>query len=208
MLAVVRHTGGDDLAAVVRQFRERAEQWHRTERSVPVQAGPVAAAALTLHASNFDLWHQEDAARRPGADDPEIGRRKRCIDRLNDRRNLAVEDIDSGLLAACGETAAGARLHTETPGRIVDRLSVLSLRIVHARRSWRHDPRIAVLEEQFEDLSTGLDWLLAAVRSGEVGFKLYRQYKSDGQRGYCDLFEAVNSGCGWCRPDVCKLTSD
>ncbi len=49
--------------------------------------------------------------------------------------------------------------------------------------AWHHDPRVAVFEEQFEDLCTGLDWFLDAIRSGEVGFKLYRQYKSDGQRG-------------------------
>lgn len=216
MSVVVHRSDEGDLLGLVRQFGELAREWHRSAHHAVRAAGPVTSAALVLHASNFDLWHQEDAARRPGADDCEVGCRKRCIDQLNDRRNVAIEDIDVGLLPLRGRHDGPVRLHTETPGRIIDRLSVLSLRMWHARRAWHHDPRVAVFEEQFEDLCAGLDWFLDAIRSGEVGFKLYRQYKSDGQRGYCDLFEPqladqltpVNRRCGWCRPDVCKLTAD
>jgi hypothetical protein len=202
-----------DLLGAVRRFYDCAQEWHRREHPEPHRAGVPAAVALDLHAMNFDLWHHEDAVRRAGAPDPEVSCRKRCIDQINERRSAAVESIDLNLLNGA-PTNEAARLHTETPGTIVDRLSVLTLRILHTRRVWHHDPRVGVLEEQYTDLCAGLEEYLAAMRSGALRFKVYRQYKAAAQRSYCDLFEPaatdelpVNRRRGWCRLDVCQFAS-
>ncbi|MGD1344852.1 DUF4254 domain-containing protein [Mycobacterium seoulense] len=178
-------TGGDLLAAV-RQFSDLAQAWHRQEPEMSWESRTIAATALRLHAINFALWHHEDAVRRPGADDHEVARRKRTIDDLNARRNATVEDIDVTLLDRFPPNPT-ATLHTETPGTIVDRLSVLALRILHTDD--RFGARHRLLEEQYDDLFCGLDRLLAGIRGGEVRFKLYRQFKAEGQGSYCALLE-------------------
>ena len=177
-----------DLVSAVCQFYDTAMLWHREEPAVSADGAGIAAKALQLHALNFALWHHEDAVRRPGAHDHEVARRKRCIDDVNARRNVAIEDIDASLLDGI-DLYPNALLHTETPGTIVDRLSVLALRIVHTNGADQSGARRAVLDAQYDDLFSGLGQLLARMRAGEVRFTLYRQFKSTAQRSYCDLFE-------------------
>jgi hypothetical protein len=137
---------------------------------------------------NFGLWHHEDAVRRTGVGDHEVARRKRRIDELNARRSAAIEDIDATLLDRVSLNPS-APLHTDTPGTIVDRLSVLALRILHTNRAEDPGSRLAVLEEQYDDLFRGLEQFLTALRGGKIRFKLYRQFKSAGEQSYCALFE-------------------
>ena len=177
-----------DLLSAVGRFYDSAVSWHRDDPGEPPAEGGIASTALHLHAMNFELWHHEDAVRRPGIGDHEVARRKRRIDDLNSRRNAAIEDIDLSLLDRV-KLHHRAPLYTETPGTIVDRISVLTLRILHAKNAERPDARVAVLEEQYDDLLGGLGQVLARLQAGEIRFKLYRQFKSAAQRGYCDLFE-------------------
>src|ERR1700733_10843474 len=93
--------------------------------------------------------------------------RWRRIDATNQRRNDAVEDLDRALLESLAPQnlpAAGAALHSETPGLMIDRLSILSLKIYHTREeSCREDApaghternceRLIILEEQRADLA-------------------------------------------------------
>jgi hypothetical protein len=177
--------GYAELLSAVRQFHDIAMLWHTEEPVESPDRRGTAGGALHLHALNFALWHHEDAVRRPGAGDREVARRKRCIDDVNARRNEAIEAVDANLLNRI-ELNPNAPLHTETPGTIVDRLSVLALRIVHTNQS---DARLVVLDEQYGDLFHGLEQFLARIQAGEARFKLYRQFKSAAPRNYCDLFE-------------------
>lgn len=178
----------DDLLQAVHRFHQTAQLWHGGGPERPGATDTVEAKVLHLHAMNFDLWHYEDAVRRPGVDAHEVVRRKRAIDGLNAGRNAAIEDIDVTLLARLAQNR-WAPLHTETPGTIVDRLSVLSLRILHTPQAPQPSPRRPVLEEQYDDLLGGLGRLLAHIREGEIRFKVYRQFKSAGQRSDCALFD-------------------
>jgi ADP-heptose:LPS heptosyltransferase len=177
-----------DLLSAVRQFYDIAQSWHREQPATRSDGGDIAAQALHLHATNFRLWHHEDAVRRPGVSDSEVARRKRSIDDLNAERNAAIEDIDVTLLD-CLNPNEGAPLYTETPGTIVDRLSVLALRLLHTNRAEDPSSHLSVLEDQHDDLIRGLEQLLRRIRDGEISFKLYRQFKSARQRSYCALFE-------------------
>ena len=176
-----------ELLSAVRRFHDTALTWHYEEPSAEQHGGGVTAKALHLHALNFHLWHHEDTVRRPGVTDREVAHRKRCIDDLNARRNSAIEDIDATLLDRLTPNR-GAPLSTETPGTIVDRLSVLALRILHTHRDDQAGGHLAVLEEQYDDLLGGLEQFLTRMRNGEIRFKLYRQFKSAEQRSYCALF--------------------
>jgi len=144
--------------------------------------------ALAQHRANFELWHEEDKARDPAADDAAVARVKRAIDALNQRRNDLMENLDRMLLAAAGDQTPTAPLHSESPGLIVDRLSILALKLYHTAEESRRPSatddhrqrnldRLALIEEQRADLATCLDELWKQVLAGQRRFKLYRQMK-------------------------------
>jgi hypothetical protein len=142
------------------------------------------------HRHNRLLWDEEDLARRRSVPDSEIARNKRAIDAYNQKRNDAIERIDEILFS--GLSKAGmkedSRLNSETPGAIIDRLSILSLKIHHMRlQAERGDVDRAHIEscraklerliEQRSDLAACLDRLLGECTRGEARFKIYRQFK-------------------------------
>jgi hypothetical protein len=142
------------------------------------------------HRCNRLLWNEEDLARRRTVPDAEIAGNKRSIDRYNQQRNDAIERIDEQILAllAAVQPRPDAGLNSETPGSIIDRLSVLSLRIHHMKlQTERTDAgrghvedclaKLARLHEQRTDLAACLDQLLAECAAGKRRFKVYRQFK-------------------------------
>lgn len=143
------------------------------------------------HRANFDLWHIEDEARTPGATDATIADVKRRIDRTNQLRNDLAEDLDRTLvewLALKELPNPAAPLNSESPGLIIDRLSILALKIYHTREEsdrpdaseghiLRNRGRLDILEVQRGDLAGCLDALWRETLSGTRSFKLYRQMK-------------------------------
>lgn len=143
------------------------------------------------HLANFELWHTEDAARTPGATDADLARVKRHIDETNQRRNDLSEQLDTVLLetlARQGLPNADAELNSESPGLIIDRLSILALKIFHTAEeiarpdapdghAERNRERLAILKTQREDLSECLNRLWTQTLAGRRRFKLYRQLK-------------------------------
>ena len=153
----------------------------------------VAAAWYWIgenHKCNTLLWDEEDKARCNDVADTEIVACKRNIDRYNQKRNDAVEAIDEALLSIldCGRHADNARLNSETAGAMIDRLSILSLKIFHMReQTLRMDvdaQHIAACEAklqrlimQRQDLGFCLDSLINDAYAGRAYFKIYRQFK-------------------------------
>jgi Protein of unknown function (DUF4254) len=154
------------------------------------------------HRFNSQLWAEEDLARRTTVEAREIAANKRAIDGFNQARNDATERIDEILLLALGlvdpETVhtpaprstvpAGARLNSETAGSIIDRMSIMALKI-HAMQAQtqRQDvgadhiasaqERLARLQQQRADLGDCLEALIAQAQAGQAYFKVYRQFK-------------------------------
>jgi hypothetical protein len=154
------------------------------------------------HRCNSLLWAEEDLARRTTVGDAEIVANKRAIDGYNQVRNDAIERLDELLLVALGlvdadsagsdapvSTApAVARLNSETAGSMIDRLSIMALK-VHAMRAQteRQDVdeahraasrvKLARLLQQRQDLADCLDELLRDAAAGRAVFKVYRQFK-------------------------------
>lgn len=159
--------------------------------------GPLLAAIADNHRCNILLWETEDQARRTDVPDDYIVRCKRQIDRHNQQRNDAVERIDEVLFQALpfqalpltpANIGVKTRLHSETPGAIIDRLSILSLKIHHMGLQTQRsdadaahistcDAKLQVLRTQRADLATCLSQLMNEFAHGEARFKMYRQFK-------------------------------
>jgi hypothetical protein len=142
------------------------------------------------HRNNRLLWDEEDQARRTDVDDAAIAANKRAIDRYNQQRNDAVERIDEALLARlAGVTPApGAWHNSETAGAMIDRLSILALKLHHMRaQTLRIDAtpahlsecreKLARLATQRDDLARCLDTLLDRAADGRAFWRIYRQFK-------------------------------
>lgn len=158
-------------------------------------SSPGHATGLWLHIElnhrfNCLLWDEEDLARRKQVPDSEIAANKRAIDGYNQKRNDAIERMDEALLQGLGQTERrpGARLNSETAGSILDRLSILSLKIHHMRlQTLRSDvdrthiescaARLSRFIEQRQDLAGCFDRLVTEASRGEAWFKVYRQFK-------------------------------
>jgi hypothetical protein len=163
--------------------------WHENP-DADTSAGELERLIVAQHRQNFALWHEEDRARSPVASFEEVAAVKRSIDVLNQARNDLIEAFDSELLRRLkddGVSLAGP-LHSETPGMMVDRLSILSLKIFHTRQEIEREgvrdahraknrERLTILKAQRGDLADCLRQLWREVREGTRQFKLYRQLK-------------------------------
>ncbi len=168
----------------------------------PLHESPVWTWVQANHRFNSLLWAEEDLARRQTVPDAEIAANKRAIDRFNQARNDATERVDELLLVALGlvdeasartdapvsTVPANARLNSETAGSIVDRMSIMALKVhamrLQTERSDVDDAQRAAsvvkherLRQQRQDLGSCLDELLADAHAGRAYFKVYRQFK-------------------------------
>ncbi|MBN2711121.1 MAG: DUF4254 domain-containing protein [Planctomycetes bacterium] len=174
------------------------EEWHNpdgTPREPISQIGSENGFYETLreqHRRNCLLWHEEDKARDTNASDSIIADVKRRIDKYNQQRNDRIEKLDElvlGMLIENGnKPAPDAEWNSETPGSIMDRLSILGLKVKHTGvQAVRTDAseehlkkaadRLAILKLQRADLTTALARLLAALAAGKKMMKLYKQFK-------------------------------
>ena len=173
-------------------------QFHDAKLIDPAWPNAASSSALdgawrwidANHRFNGLLWNEEDRARRTDVDPSEVAASKRLIDRHNQLRNDAVEAIDEAILQMLGNVmrSPGTRLSSETAGAMIDRLSILALKIFHMREQTRRadagaehvdscSTKLQRLAMQRADLASCLDQLLADARVGLAYFKVYRQFK-------------------------------
>jgi hypothetical protein len=179
------------IADLETAFDRAIECWHHDDTCFDVLQGRVHPIALELAWRNFLLWHEEDKARRTDVDDSAIATVKRAIDRLNQQRNDQIEKLDEMILAALTAKkveSATELINSETPGSIVDRISIMSLKVYHMAEDSQRDDiddehrqrslhKLAVLKLQRYDLYIALQQLLEEYLTGRKRMKLYKQFK-------------------------------
>lgn len=165
--------------------------WHTDPPAYDTLDICINPIALELAWRNYLLWHEEDKARRTDVDDSMIATVKRAIDGYNQQRNDLIEKLDEAILAevtAIAPVSDAEAINSETPGSIVDRISITSLKIYHMDEDSRRDDidakhrqrslhRLAVLKLQRYDLYSALRQLLDDYQAGRKRMKLYRQFK-------------------------------
>ena len=179
-----------DVDQILELHAKTVSDWHLA----PIEnsfSGPYQLIC-EQHRFNFELWHQEDIARSRDVTDDRIAEVKRNIDRLNQARNDHIEKVDDWLTAELQhrriQPLPAARQNTETPGSVIDRLSIMSLRLYHYREQLDRDDvdgehlsrvrsRIELCEQQLHDLAQSLKELLGDIVSGQRVHKTYRQMK-------------------------------
>lgn len=192
-----RHLANDIANAVTCLQLECTARWYDerssgdTQRVIDTLGEPLFQLVQSQHRFNFELWNEEDQARRPNILDSELAQLKRNIDALNQQRNDAIERLDELLATTVfGDIkfAADAPCNSETVGSIIDRLSIAGLKLHHMRResqrvhaSTEHHRACAqkaeMLNEQHERLSQSLAHLIAEIVAGTKRHLPYYQFK-------------------------------
>lgn len=141
------------------------------------------------HAFNLQLWHAEDRARREDMGHTFVYHAKREIDICNQQRNNRVQEMDEWLIhmlkPASPETCP---VNSETPGMMIDRLSILALKYHHMfEQTHREDvdqahqksclKKAEQLKQQQEQLTQCLSILLVEVKTHQRTFGMYYQHK-------------------------------
>jgi hypothetical protein len=127
---------------------------------------------------NRTLWYYEDRVRSPAASSVEVMECKRAIDEHNQRRNDWIDNMNEWLIGALHHVAPlpDALLNTETLGSVIDRLSILALRIYHLKELGAPET-LAVAESQLADLTTSAQELADDLFAGRKRHKTWRVLK-------------------------------
>lgn len=178
-----------------RIFEQSVEDYHRfnnVDHPIlnPFQEDSFEALCYLKNWIDTVQWHLEDIIRDPGIDPVKGLELKRRIDKSNQHRTDVVEQLDDRIIAHFSMVVpdAGARLNSETPAWLLDRMSILILKIWHMReQTERKDvsaehilkcqSKLDILLEQQEDMGRCFDELMEEVGSGKRKIKVYRQMK-------------------------------
>ena len=176
-------------------FQKSIEDYHVSDNvdiaiRNPFIAGSFEALLYEKNWIDTVQWHLEDIIRKPDMDPSEGIGIKRRIDKSNQERTDTVERIDDFFLNMFKHVKfqPGARINSETPAWLLDRMSILLLKIYHMKeQTERKDvtavhiskcmEKLTLLQEQKKDMQTAFDELIEDIRSGIRRFKVYRQMK-------------------------------
>ncbi len=161
------------------------EQWKRNDPKL--QYDGFIGLTEQNHYFNFLLWLTEDKARRDDLGYEFVYQAKRKIDYFNQQRNNRVEMIDQWLFQSL-EPAPSCAVHSETPGMMIDRLSILSLKIYHMAIEAKRDNvsethrkncsnKLTILKEQLNTLADCLEIFFEEIVNKTRTFKVYHQFK-------------------------------
>lgn len=184
-----------NAAACYQVFQRSIEDYHQHDHVDTPVANPYPAGSFEalLYAKNWIdtvQWHLEDIIRLPDINPTEGIAIKRRIDKSNQDRTDLVEKVDDYFLEAFRHVVAqpGTRINSETPAWLLDRMSILMLKIYHMKEQTdrtdaspdhiaRCQAKLNVLLEQKTDMQLAFDELMEDIGSGRRRFKVYRQMK-------------------------------
>lgn len=178
--------------SLIEWYTDLTDLWHGAAPVVSEDHDSPKGMTQWIHFKNFTLWHLEDDARRDDLPAEEIVKIKRAIDYNNQKRSDVIEKIDiwlENVLKTAGiEPPENVEINSETPGSIIDRLSILTLKIYHMEEQVERKDvekehvelskkKLKVLNEQRNDLARALDKLILDLRMANKRHKVYRQFK-------------------------------
>ena len=176
-------------------FQQSIDDYHSQDHVDTPIKNPFPAGSFNalLYGKNWIdtvQWHLEDLIRVPTIDPVEALKIKRRIDKSNQDRTDMVEKLDDYFLEEFKHVKAqqGTRINSETPAWLLDRMSILMLKIYHMKEQTERkdvgadhvkttNAKLAVLMEQKSDMQHAYDELIDDIGHGKRRFKVYRQMK-------------------------------
>jgi hypothetical protein len=176
-------------------FRESILDYHKTDQvdaEMPkkYQDSPFGNLLYLKNWIDTVQWHLEDIIRDPKNEPSFLVAIKRRIDTSNQHRTDTVEQIDELLSEKFKNVTfqENARMNSETPAWLLDRMSILQLKIYHFKEQLeRNDAdethiisvkqKLMILEIQEQDLEKCYDELIEDLGAGQKYMKLYKQMK-------------------------------
>lgn len=178
------------LPTIFNSYQDWIIKWDEEISYHPAEKDEFLQLVLVLHKYNYQIWHEEDIARREYVNSENIASVKRNIDKYNQRRNDAIEKVDEWLMINYFGHLADRDLpmRTEMPGSVFDRLSILALKVFHMKEQTERtdvepshvaacNNKLLILIQQRQDLQDSLSGMLADLKSGSIRMKIYRQFK-------------------------------
>ncbi len=176
-------------------FNKSIADYHLTDDvntniSNPYEEGTIEALMYLKNWIDTVQWHLEDIIRDPQIDLQKGMEIKRRIDHSNQNRTDTVEHIDDYYINLFKdvEVSPDVTINTESPAWVIDRLSILCLKIYHMQEQVNRkdapsdhlkkcQDKLAILLEQQDDLTASFDQLLQDFSDGKKKIKVYRQMK-------------------------------
>ncbi|MFN3605273.1 MAG: DUF4254 domain-containing protein [Leptonema sp. (in: bacteria)] len=176
-------------------FNQSILDYHKEDTIYAREKNPFSENTiewLLYHKNWIDSvqWHLEDEIRSPNIEDKQVVFLKRWIDKSNQERNDTVEKIDDWFLNQFKNISPqkDAKLNSESPAWILDKLSILCLKIYHMNLEVERDDateehkkncknKLKILIEQKNDLSICFDDYIQDILNGKKYMKVYRQMK-------------------------------
>ena len=186
------------VAKIADMQKQWTAEWHklepvddikywRNETKPKPEYATLEGYARANHMMNFFLWHTEDTARRRDVPDSVIADAKHKIDNYNQLRNDFAEKMDETMIQILGPALPGAfkaPLNTESLGMVLDRLSILALKMYHMEeQSHKRENRqkclekLKVLQQQRLELLEATKYLLVDFMNGSRQPRAYYQHK-------------------------------
>ena len=176
-------------------FKQSIEDYHLHDTVDAPVKNPYPANSFNalLYGKNWIdtvQWHLEDIIRSPVIDPAEALTIKRRIDKSNQERTDMVEKLDDFFLEEFKNVKypPQTRINSETPAWLLDRMSILMLKIYHMKEQTERkdatpdhlkstNAKLAILMEQKSDMQLAFDELIDDIARGTRRFKVYRQMK-------------------------------
>lgn len=174
-----------DVSEILDFQKQAVIEWHSSDNGRKLEG--FLEIVSDNHWMNFKLWHEEDKARREDMGFEYVYQAKRNIDRFNQARNNFVESMDKFIYEAL-KPLENVPVNSETPGMMIDRLSILSLKEYHmAEQTEREDvsaehilqcqKKLSVIQAQIAQLAQCLEEFISEIISGKRTFRVYYQFK-------------------------------
>jgi len=191
----MEHSHFMNAQEIIQIFRKSIAEYHlidQVDANMPEHYDKNSFEYLLFRKNWIDTvqWHLEDIIRNPKIEPENLVSIKRKIDASNQDRTDTVELIDEFLFKSLKNVnlESNARLNSETPAWLLDRISILQLKIYHFQEQLSRkeinlihresvNNKLSILKIQESDLENCYNELMDDLRNGRKYMRLYKQMK-------------------------------